>query len=77
MDVLTKENPVMSMPRYAYPRDMREYEKKLRQNDPVRSLVLNLVGIFIVVTVVGVALLVAVLPPMSLYLMVRVLIGHD
>jgi hypothetical protein len=66
----------MSVPRYAYSRDRREYEKKLRQYHPGRSMVMSLVGFFAVVMVVGVALIVAFSPTMSLYPALRSLFGH-
>lgn len=65
----------LSLPRYADPRDLREYEKKRRQHDPARSLILNIVGSLTVFTVVGVALIVAVSPTMTLYPVVRMLTG--
>ena len=58
----------MSVPRYAYPRDTHEFEKKLKQHHPVRSLVMNLVGFFTVVGVVSIALMVAFSPGMRYWM---------
>jgi hypothetical protein len=65
----------MSLSRYADPRDLREYERKRRQHDPARSLVMNLIGFLAVITVIGVALIVAFSPTMTLYPVVRMLTG--
>jgi hypothetical protein len=74
---VTKEISAMSVPRYAYPRDTHEFEKKLKHHHPGRSLVMNLVGFFTVVGVVGIALMVAFSPGMSLYPAVRALFHHS
>ena len=65
----------MSLPRYADTRDLREYERKRRQHDPARSLVMNLISFLAVITVIGVALIVAFSPTMTLYPVVRMLTG--
>jgi type IV secretory pathway component VirB8 len=70
------EYSAMSVPRYAYSRDMREYERKLRQHHPMRNLVMSLVGFFAVLMVVGVAVIVALSPTLSLYPAIRSLTGH-